>query len=206
MIKMKKKYWLGVVSKEHVLRGIEGNYVQVCHGKKAPLQRMQAGDGFVYYSPVVTFGGKDKLQAFTAIGTVKPGETYQVEMFENFKPFRKDVEFIKDFKEAPIDSLKKKLSLTQGNWGMTIRRGHLEISEEDFTKIANAMGVDFKKTDKKSTETPSKVEIKNVTSHSKFFDEKKSSNNKRKQEKVEKETEELEIVSKKSNVSKFTNK
>ena len=35
------KFWIGVVSKEHVLRGVEGGFCQVCHGKKRPLNRMK---------------------------------------------------------------------------------------------------------------------------------------------------------------------
>ena len=136
------KCWLGVVSKEHVLRGIAGNYVQVCHGKGAPLRRMRGGDRFVYYSPVVTFGSKEKLQALTAIGTVRSGQVYQCEMSKDFKPFRCDVDF-KPCKEVPISTLKAQLSITQGNWGMLFRRGHLEVPLNDFEKIAAAMGVTF---------------------------------------------------------------
>lgn len=139
------KFWLGVVSKEHVLRGLAGNYVQVCHGKGGPLRKMKPGDGFVYYSPVNAFKSKDKLQAFTAIGVVKDGNVYQVKMFENFEPFRCDVEFIKSAKEVPISQLKQSLKITQGNWGMLFRRGHIEVPLEDFKKIAEAMGVNFEK-------------------------------------------------------------
>ena len=137
------KCWLGVVSKEHVMRGVAGNYVQVCHGKKAPLNRMKSGDLFVYYSPVVTFGGKDKLQAFTAIGIVQDETAYQVEMFPGFKPFRRDVKFEPSCVEVPIASLKSKLSITQGNWGMTFRRGHIEVPLDDFRVIAAAMKFPF---------------------------------------------------------------
>jgi hypothetical protein len=42
--------WLGVVSRDHVLRGVEG-IAQIGHGKSGGLRRMSAGDGFVYYSP-----------------------------------------------------------------------------------------------------------------------------------------------------------
>jgi hypothetical protein len=28
------KYWIGVASKEHVLRGVDEGFAQVCHGKK----------------------------------------------------------------------------------------------------------------------------------------------------------------------------
>jgi len=136
------KYWLGVVSKEHVMRGVAGNYVQVCHGKAAPLRRMQEGDWFIYYSPVNAFMSKEKLQAFTAIGRVSGNETYQVEMFEGFKPFRRDVTFVKEYTEVPLANLKSELTFTQGNYGMAFRRGHLEISRDDFEKIARAMGVE----------------------------------------------------------------
>ena len=45
--------WLGVVSREHVLRGVEGGFIQLNHGKKASLQRMQANDFIVIYSPPI---------------------------------------------------------------------------------------------------------------------------------------------------------
>ncbi|WP_275249374.1 hypothetical protein [Vandammella animalimorsus] len=32
------KYWLGVVSREHVQRGVAGDFCQLCHGKAAPLR------------------------------------------------------------------------------------------------------------------------------------------------------------------------
>ena len=137
------KCWLGIVSREHVMRGVAGDYVQVCHGKAAPLRKMIAGDWFIYYSPVDIFKNKDKLQKFTAIGRVKNGEVYQVEMFENFKPFRCDVEFHKKAKEVAIATLKSHLSFTQGNYGMLFRRGHLEISIDDCRIIAKAMGINI---------------------------------------------------------------
>lgn len=135
------KFWLGVVSREHVLLGIAGNFVQVCHGKSAPLKRMKAGDWFIYYSPVDKFQSKEKLQKFTAIGKIISGEVYQVEMFAGFKPFRCDVDFIKDYHEVSIMDLKPVLAFTQGNYGMLLRRGHIEISQADFKIIASAMGV-----------------------------------------------------------------
>lgn len=135
------KCWLGVVSKEHVMMGVAGGYVQVCHGKAAPLRKMKKGDYFVFYSPVNTFQSKEKLKAFTAIGRVKTGHIYQVEMFENFKPFRCDVVFYKNCKEVFLDDIKFSLSITQGNYGLLFRRGHFEIPLDDFKKIAHAMRV-----------------------------------------------------------------
>lgn len=41
---MSTRYWIGVVSKNHVLRGVEGGFAQVGHGKGAPLRRMAPGE------------------------------------------------------------------------------------------------------------------------------------------------------------------
>jgi hypothetical protein len=141
------KYWLGIVSKEHVIRGVEGSYVQVCHGKAAPLRRMTAHDWFIYYSPVNKFQSTEKLQKFTAIGKVKTGVVYQVEMFENFKPYRCDVDFFSECKEVPINILKADLEITKGNYGILFRRGHIELTYQDFYKIATAMGINVNKVD-----------------------------------------------------------
>jgi hypothetical protein len=32
------RYWIGVVSKEHVMRGVQRGFAQVCHGKEGPLK------------------------------------------------------------------------------------------------------------------------------------------------------------------------
>jgi hypothetical protein len=78
-------HWIAVASAEHVRRGRREGFVQVSHGKAAPLKRIKPGDRVVYYSPTVTLGGKDKLQAFTAIGVVKEGEPYVFDMGNGFQ-------------------------------------------------------------------------------------------------------------------------
>ncbi len=57
--------WIVVASADHVRRGKEGGFMQACHGKSAPLRRVQPGDHVFCYSPANRFRGKDKLQAFT---------------------------------------------------------------------------------------------------------------------------------------------
>jgi hypothetical protein len=57
-----QRFWVGTVSQEHVDRGKVGEFAQVCHGKKSPLQRMQPGDIFIYYSPTVKYGEKTPYQ------------------------------------------------------------------------------------------------------------------------------------------------
>lgn len=133
------RYWLGVVSKEHVQKGVKGGFAQVCHGKRAPLAKMTTGDGFIYYSPKVAMDRAEPCKCFTAIGKIKDGKIYQVEMTPTFHPFRIDIEYF-PCKEIPITTLFDRLELTQKkSWGMQLRRGLLEISETDFSIIAQAM-------------------------------------------------------------------
>jgi hypothetical protein len=136
--------WVAVASAEHVRRGRGWGIMQVNHGKAAPLRRVKPGDRVVYYSPTVTLGGKDKLQAFTAIGVVKPGEPYEGDMGGGFKPFRRDVEWL-DSVDAPIAPLLGDLAFCQGpgNWGYQLRFGLFKISTEDMALIAQAMRVRF---------------------------------------------------------------
>jgi hypothetical protein len=133
------KFWIAVASADHARRGRALGIVQVCHGKGAPLRRLEADDGVVYYSPTVSFRGKDRLQAFTSIGTVKDARTYQAEM-DGFRPFRRDVNY-RAAREAPIAPLLDRLAFTQGrrNWGATFRFGLVQISAADFDIIASAM-------------------------------------------------------------------
>ncbi|MGX8011970.1 EVE domain-containing protein [Mesorhizobium sp. ORM8.1] len=132
--------WIAVASAEHVRRGRQGGFMQVNHGKAAPLRRIKPGDGIVYYSPSTVLGEKDGLQSFTAIGTVREGEPYQGDMGGGFTPFRRDVDWAKAEK-APIKPLLEQLDFTKGksNWGYQLRFGLFEIDEHDFRLIVEAM-------------------------------------------------------------------
>ena len=132
-------FWVAVASAEHVAIGRAQGFMQVGHGKGAPLKRLHAGDRVAYYSPVRVFGTKEACQAFTAIGTVRDERIYQGDMGEGFKPFRKDVDWF-DAREAPIRPLLEVLSFTQGksNWGYAFRFGLLKVTEDDMAAIMQA--------------------------------------------------------------------
>jgi len=134
------KYWIGTVSREHVKRGEAGNFIQLCHGKAAPLKRMQPGDWLIYYSPKEQMKGGEPLQKFTAICQIKGNEAYQVEMFPGFCPFRLDVEY-QSCKEVEIRPLLDQLNFVEDpkRWGAKFRFGHFEIDEHDFMIIKNIM-------------------------------------------------------------------
>lgn len=132
--------WIAVASAEHVRRGRGQGFMQVCHGKASPLRRIRAGDRVVYYSPTTIFRGRDRLQAFTAIGIVRDGEPYQYDMGGGFRPFRRDVEWLAG-REAAIQPLLPLLDFSAGarNWGYQLRFGLFAISEHDLRIIADAM-------------------------------------------------------------------
>jgi hypothetical protein len=136
------KFWIGVAAANHIARGQTGGFMQVNHGKLAPLKRMQASDMIAYYSPVEQFGGKESLKAFTAIGVVKLGEPYQGDMGGGFTPFRRNVSWLAASR-APILPLLDRLSFikSKASWGYQFRFGLFEIPEADMKMIASAMGV-----------------------------------------------------------------
>jgi hypothetical protein len=136
-----RNYWIGVVSRSHVQVGVKGGFIQLNHGKKAPLQKFGTGDGLVMYSPRTDYPDGDPLQSFTAIGTIVSGEIYQVEMAPDFKPYRINVQFSR-CKEAPIKPLIEQLSFIKSktHWGAAFRFGQLKIPANDFALIAEAMG------------------------------------------------------------------
>ena len=136
----KRRYWLAVASADHAQRGKALGIMQVCHGKGGPLRRVRAGDGIVYYSPTVSFRGKDRLQAFTAIGVAEGERTYQVDVGNGFRPFRRDVDYA-EAEPVSILPLLERLELTRGkrNWGSPFRLGLVEITKSDFDSISAAM-------------------------------------------------------------------
>lgn len=134
------RYWCGVVSRDHIQRGLAGGFCQVCHGRRGPLARMAVGDGIVFYSPSIQFRGAERCQRFTAIGTVVGEAPYPFRMTPDFEPFRRDVRYA-EAREADIHPLLDRLDFTRGNpnWGYKFRFGHFELSEADFRTIAEAM-------------------------------------------------------------------
>lgn len=134
------RYWIGVASKDHVSRGIAGNFCQLCHGKAQPLKRMAVGDWLIYYSPKEKFEEKIPYQKFTAIGEVVGAEVYSFEMSPGFVPYRRDICFLKA-KDVPIHPLLDELSFItdKSKWGYAFKFGHLEISRADFELIAANM-------------------------------------------------------------------
>ena len=134
------KYWIAVASADHLARGKQGGFMQVNHGKVGPLKRVKKGDLIAYYSPLKTYGGTQKLCAFTGLGRITSESPYQGDMGEGFKPFRHNVNWL-NIQDAPIEPLLPRLEFTKGktNWGYQFRFGLFQVSEIDLKIIATAM-------------------------------------------------------------------
>ena len=138
-----QRNWIAVASADHVRLGRTEGFMQVGHGKGAPLRRLHPGDWVTYYSPVETYGQPQPCRRFTALGRIKDGDPYQFDMGGGFVPWRRDVAWIAT-REAPIAPLLQNLSFSQGNsnWGYKFRFGLFEVSAADMSIIAAAMTVD----------------------------------------------------------------
>ena len=141
-----RKNWIAVASAEHARKGCEEpghGFMQVCHGKCAPLKRVQPGDRVAYYAPAVTMGGKDRLQSFVSIGVVQPGVPYAFDMGGGFLPFRRDVIYV-PAKETPIFPLLDHFEFVddRARWGYKFSFGLFMVTDADMRLIANAMQAD----------------------------------------------------------------
>ena len=138
------KNWIAVASAAHARRGREGGFMQVCHGKLAPIRRVHPGDRVAYYAPTVTMGGKDTCQSFVSIGIVQPGECYPFDTGEGFVPNRRDVAYVPSC-EASILPLLDGFEFVENRqrWGYKFRFGLFDINNHDMRLIAKAMGADL---------------------------------------------------------------
>ena len=143
------KNWIAVASAEHARRGRDGwqtsqGYMQVCHGKLAPIRRVQPGDRVAYYAPTITMGGKDKCQSFISMGIVQDGNPYVFDMGGGFVPYRRDVAYV-PAQEASILPLLDDFEFVESRqrWGYKFRFGLFDVSDHDMKMIAHAMQADL---------------------------------------------------------------
>ena len=143
----KRKNWIAVASAEHARFGRDAarGFMQIGHGKLAPLKRIKPDDRVAYYSPTAVYGVNDKLQSFVSMGIVQPGEPYDFDMGNSFIPFRRDVIYL-PAQETPITPLLDNFDFIENRqrWGYKFRFGLFDVSDNDMRLIALAMGSDLK--------------------------------------------------------------
>ncbi len=134
------KYWIGVVSADHVAMGVEEGIMQIGHGKRVGVARQQKGDWLIYYSPKQSMDSKDPLQFFTALGQILDDEPYQVKMSEEFSPWRRSIAYEK-VQPLPIRPILDELSFIKDktHWGVAFRYGILQIPESDFIFLSTLL-------------------------------------------------------------------
>ena len=142
------RYWLGVVQRENVMRGVAQGIAQFNHGSKSAVSRLGPSDGVAYYSPRTSYPDGEPLREFTAIGRVADNEVYQAPEGptmalgggEPFRPWRRRVDWDLDAVAAPIRPLTGMLEFTAvRNWGYQLRQGLIELSRRDFDVIRSEM-------------------------------------------------------------------
>ena len=148
---MNRRNWIAVASAEHARRGRDHDsvgFMQVGHGKLAPLQRIAPGDRVAYYAPATVLRGTDKLQSFVSIGVVQKGEPYEADMGGGFAAWRRDVSYAAA-QEAPILPLIDHLDFVEDpkRWGYKLRLGLFEVSDHDIHLIAGAMNASIRALD-----------------------------------------------------------
>jgi predicted RNA-binding protein len=134
------KYWIATISREHALRGVEGGFTQINHGKEAPLKRMKKDDWLLVYSSKQSMDREEKCQSFTAIGRVLDDEIYRFRMREDFMPYRRKVNYFSCTETSILPYIDElEFIPNKKSWGFPFRFGFFEISEHDFELIRSKM-------------------------------------------------------------------
>jgi hypothetical protein len=144
---MTARNWIAVACADHARRERDAGppgFMQVCHGKRAPLARVAGGDRVVYYAPATAMRGRDRLQSFVSIGIVQEGAPYPFDMGGGFVPWRRDVRYMRA-QDAPIAPLLTQLDFVDdpAHWGYKFRFGLFSIGDADMRRIARAMQADM---------------------------------------------------------------
>ena len=137
------RYWIAVVPKSRVELAVAGGFAMFAHGRHEAVKRVLPGDWLAYYSPRTMLKGGDEVRAFTAIGKIGDGEPYEVEMTPGHTGWRRDIAYERKAREAGIYPLLDTLSFIKDrtHWGIFFHRSLFSVSREDFTQIADAMGI-----------------------------------------------------------------
>ena len=136
------RYWVNIISHNHVLKAVEGEFIQADRSQGEGLGQLTKGDKVLFYSPRTSFRKGRLLQEFTALGTVEDEEPYLFELNQNNVSRRKM--WYTSSCQTPIKPLVEHLSFLpdKEKWELPFRKGLFEIPVTDFTRIAQAMGAE----------------------------------------------------------------
>ncbi len=135
------KYWIGVASLNHILRGAELGLFGIGHGQRQPLEQMAPGDNIVFYAPKIdhTKTGKANIyQKFKGFGTLLDQPIFSEEIAGTCV-FRRRILFEGIEQSAPIQPLIDQLDFipNKAKWGFPLMRGYVQISQSDWDLIVS---------------------------------------------------------------------
>lgn len=138
------RYWIGVAAAAHVRVGIEGGFAMFAHGRHDAVKRVAPGDWVAYYSPREGMKEGAELRAFTAIGQALEGGPREREMMAGTTGWSRPMRWLPS-RPASIYPLLDRFSFIEdrGHWGMYFRKSLFSVPREDFTLVAEAMGVEL---------------------------------------------------------------
>jgi hypothetical protein len=141
------RYWIAVVPKVHVERGVAGSFAMFAHGRHDAVQRVRPGEWLAYYSPRTLLAGGEEIRAFTAIGRFADREPYETEMGAGRTGWRRDILYESKARDASVYPLLDELSFIRdrAHWGLFFHRSLFSVPRDDFALIAVAMGLDRKR-------------------------------------------------------------
>jgi len=104
------RHWIAVISLEHARIAAASGFLQVCHGKAAPLKATRAGDEFFICCPKTQMKGGKSIKQIAFRGYFSDNEIYQVEQLPGFQPWRKNVNFDAQFQAVALFYLSQEWS------------------------------------------------------------------------------------------------
>lgn len=136
---MSVRYWIGVVSGDHVDHAVETGICAFSKGAKSALVKLNEGDRFAFYSPKTGFMSGDPVQCFTALGTVIDPTPFQA-TWEGVEFWAARAAYA-SVTPASVRPLLDRLSFVtnKDKWGMAFRRGQFEVNAADFAAIETAL-------------------------------------------------------------------
>lgn len=134
-------HWIVVASADHARMAVEGKFIQAGHGRHSAVAKLAPGDRLAIYSPRERMRAGEPVQAFTASGTVGPGEPQVIDRGEIGMHHRRPAHWNSKVRRAPVGPLVEQLDFLKGrkSWGLAFRRGLFSVSAKDFATIEAAM-------------------------------------------------------------------
>lgn len=137
---MMPQYWICKAAQEHVNIVKDKGYTQINMGPRQPLEKMNAGDWIIYYSPTVYYEQEvPTCKKFTGISCVNDNRIYpQGGQFPD--RWRRNVEFFHCIPHEPTNFIGHVSFLPEAQtWEEVLQNPVFAIDRNDFITIAQTI-------------------------------------------------------------------